>query len=93
MLLFNAEDVEVDVFLISELLVDVDVDIKSDVRQAEVADDDFDWTVEFLSLFDAEVFFVIVVVAFSKLLSSLPEAAILLAAELDRRVVEPVLFN
>ena len=93
MLLFNAEDVEVDVFLISDLLVDVDVDIKSDVRQAEVADDDFDWTVEFLSLFDAEVFFVIVVVAFSKLLSSLPEAAILLAAELDRRVVEPVLFN
>ena len=81
-----ADDDAVDVFFIS--------DLQFDVVSAEIpADDDFERNDEFVSLFDEEVFFAVAVDAISTLLSSFMEAAILHAVELDRRIVEPVLFS
>ena len=82
-----ADDDAVDVFFIS--------DLQFDVVSAEIPadDDDFERNDEFVSLFDEEVFFAVAVDAISTLLSSFMEAAILHAVELDRRIVEPVLFS
>lgn len=73
----STDDDAVDVFLIS--------DLQFDVFSAEIPADDDDE-------FESEVCFA-VAVAVSTLLSSFMEVTILPAAELDRRIVEPVLFS
>ena len=89
LLLEAADDMAELVFLTSEELA-VDLVLSLDVEA------DFVRTLLLVSLFDAEDFFVAETATFSTLLSSFPvtlEAAILSAAELVLRRVEPVLLT